>query len=128
MYWLAIERQPITLSQLQQNFITKISLSNLITALSNLKNRSLVETNSDHFTQQPVVMEYAISELIDRINEEIITGEINLFNSHALIQAQAPEYIYNSQVFLILQPLIEQLLFSCGIPEDIGDYLQDKSG
>ena len=126
MYWLAIERQPITLSQLQQNLITNISLGNLIIALRNLINRSLVESNSDRFTQQPVVMEYVVSELVDRINEEIITGEINLFNSHALIQAQAPEYIYNSQVFLILQPLIEQLLFSCGIPESIGDYLQEN--
>ncbi len=124
MYWLAIERQPVSLSKLQTNIVTKISLNNLIKALTNLKNRSLIETNNNKFTQQPVVMEYTISELIERICEEIITGEIKLFNSHALMQAQAQEYIRETQIFLILQPLAEQLLFSCGTTEEINDYLK----
>ncbi|MGF1539565.1 MAG: NACHT domain-containing protein [Pleurocapsa sp.] len=126
MYWLAIARKPIALSKLEKNFVTDISLGHLILALTNLKNRSLIESNGNLFTQQPVIMEYVISELIDRISEEIITGEIKLFNSHALIQAQAEEYIRESQIFLILQPLIEQLLFTCGTTEEINYYLQEN--
>jgi WD40 repeat protein len=126
MYWLAITRQPILISQLQKNFVTKIAISDLIKALTDLKNRSLIETNNDKFTQQPVVMEYTIDELIDNVKQEIITGEIKLFNSHALIQAQAQEYIKESQIFLILQPLAEQLIFACGTSEEINNYLEEN--
>ncbi|BAU67468.1 WD-repeat protein (plasmid) [Stanieria sp. NIES-3757] len=126
MYWLAIVRQPILLSQLQKNFVTNISLGDLIQALTELKNRSLIETNNDKFTQQPVVMEYTINELIENVREEIITGAIKLFNSYALIQAQAQDYIRESQIFLILQPLAEQLLFACGTAEEINNYLQQN--
>ncbi|VEP12415.1 conserved hypothetical protein [Hyella patelloides LEGE 07179] len=124
MYWLAIERQPISLSKLQENFVANLSLGDLIQALTDLKNRSLIETNNNKFTQQPVIIEYIISELIERVCEEIVTGEINLFNSHALIQAQNKEYIKDSQSFLILKPLIEELLFTCGTAEDINNCLK----
>jgi hypothetical protein len=119
MYWLAIARQPILLSQLQKNFVNKISTSDLFKALTNLKNRSLIETEHNKFTQQPVVMEYTINELINNIAEEISTKQIKLFNSHALIQAQAQEYIRESQIFLILQSLINKLMLILGSKEAI---------
>ncbi|GAB4235889.1 MAG: NB-ARC domain-containing protein [Stanieria sp.] len=124
MYWLAISRQPILLSQLQSNLINNIYLGELIKALTNLKSRSLIETNDDKFTQQPVVMEFTISELVEQVKQEIITGNINLFNSHSLIQAQAQEYIREAQIFLILQPLIEQLMLDCYNNEAINQCLK----
>jgi hypothetical protein len=33
------------------------------------------------FTQQPVVMEYVIEELIEQVTEEIYTGEIQILNN-----------------------------------------------
>ncbi len=124
MYWLAIVRQPIDLNQLRSNLVDPISNEELLAALTVLKNRSLIEANNQKFSQQPVLMEYTISELIENIQTEIYTGEIKLFTSHALIQAQAKEYIRDSQIFLILQPLIDKLMQNLGDEEAIAESLR----
>ena len=117
MYWLAISRNPISRAKLQADIVETISDQELTIALTDLKNRSLLETVDDKFTQQPVVMEYTIDEFINNIQTEIVTGKIKLFNSHAIIQAQTEEYIRDSQIFLILQPLIDKLVFVLGSAE-----------
>ena len=119
MYWLAINRKPVSLSELQADLVETISIGELTKALMDLKNRSLIETQDGKYTQQPVVMEYAIDEFINNIQTEIVTGKIKLFNSHAIIQAQTEEYIRDSQIFLILQPLIDKLVFVLGSAESI---------
>jgi hypothetical protein len=77
MYWLAINREPVLLEELQEDFVYPISTSELLQALVSLQRRSLIEKIADGFTQQPVVMEYIITLLIERISEEIASQKFS---------------------------------------------------
>lgn len=111
IYWLALNREPISLAELQEDMALPITLQKLVGALESLGRRSLIEKNAALFTLQPVVMEYITDQFVDQVYTEIKTQNINLFNSHALIKAQAKDYIRETQNRLILDPITEQLLF-----------------
>jgi WD40 repeat protein len=110
LYWLAIGREAVSISQLLADFIPSGFRSQILGALQLLDRQSLIEKSSGCFTLQPVVMEYVTAVLIERICEEITTLDIAIFNSHALLQAQAKDYIRESQVRMILVPLVDRLL------------------
>ncbi|MEG4281419.1 NACHT domain-containing protein [Microcoleus sp. MON1_C1] len=131
MYWLAINREPVLLEELQEDFVSPISTSELLQVLVSLQRRSLIEKIADAFTQQPVVMEYVITRLIEQICEEILglkveclkveisnkfanfqPDNLQLFRSHALVKAQGKEYVVESQIRLIIQPVIDGLITS----------------
>lgn len=126
--WLAIARQPITLPQLRASFTLGLSLGDLLAALSALERRSLIEklppSPDEHqpsFTLQPVVMEYLTRRLIERVcqhlqqhlHQQVFTGQPSApspLTTHALIQAQAKDYIRKTQTRLILKPIADRLL------------------
>ncbi len=127
--WLAILRKPITLAQLRANFTPALSLGDLLVALSALERRCLIEKlppspdqHQPSFTLQPVVMEYVTQRLIERVCQSVLSQSPlsqsplsqQLANSplvsYALIQAQAKDYIRETQTRLILQPVAERLL------------------
>jgi WD40 repeat protein len=118
MYWLAINREPVSVAELQADIVPPVSTPKLLEALESLRGRTLVERaaptlverSTVGFTQQPVVMEYVADQFIEQISEEIKTGEVRLFRSHALLKAQTKDYVRETQVRLILKPVIDQLL------------------
>jgi WD domain, G-beta repeat/NB-ARC domain len=110
MYWLAINREGVIPARLQAEFLPAITLPTLLAALETLHDRSSIETTERGLTQQPVIMEYVTQRLIEQIEREIITGELELFNTHALIEAHTQDYLRDAQIQLILQPLIDRLL------------------
>ncbi|MBW4659063.1 MAG: hypothetical protein KME15_10335 [Drouetiella hepatica Uher 2000/2452] len=110
MYWLAIEREWVTFAELSANCILPIAQRQMIEAMESLQGRSLIEVSKAGFTQQPVVMEYMTQKLIDCCYQEIISQTLNLFRSHALLKTQVQDYIRETQVRLILQPLAQRLL------------------
>ncbi len=112
MYWLAINREPVSLAELQQDLVAKFTVKALLEVLGSLVRRSLIEKTSDGYTQQPVVMEYMTERLIEKVCNEITNSEIDLIGSHALLKATAKEYIRDTQARLILKPIAEQLLFT----------------
>lgn len=114
MYWLAINREAVTLAELRQDLILPVSPIKLLEALESLGRRSLIEKQSlsphpVHFTLQPVVMEYVTEKLIQQVCAEI-TENWQIINTHALLKATAKDDIRGAQTKLILQPVIEQLL------------------
>jgi len=109
MYWLAINRELISLSQLQEDIVSSIPVPKLLEALESLSRRDLIEKNAA-FTQQPVVMEYVTERLVEQVCEEIVTQNLQLFRCHALIKAQAKDYVRDTQIRLILKPVIDRLL------------------
>lgn len=111
MYWLAIEREAVTLDNLRADFVGIVSNRSLLEALESLKRKSLIETSGVAlFTLQPVIMEFVTVELINHICEEILDERLQLFVSHVLVKAQTKNYVRESQVHLILQPVIDKLL------------------
>ena len=110
MYWLAIEREAISLEQLQQNLLISISPTQLLETVKSLKRRSLIEKTKTGFTQQPVVMEYLIGRQIEKVAQEIADSNPDLLTTHALIKAQSQEYIRQIQTRVTLQPLASKLI------------------
>ncbi|MES1023443.1 NB-ARC domain-containing protein [Gloeocapsa sp. BRSZ] len=130
MYWLAINREPITLAELKQDILPLISPREVLEALESLQQRSLIEKaapitlkNTARFTQQPAVMEYVTDQFVTTICNEITTLDINLFNSHALIKAQTKDYIRDAQARFIVQPLVDMLLASFRNKKRIEEHL-----
>ncbi|BAY35845.1 WD-40 repeat-containing protein [Nostoc sp. NIES-2111] len=116
IYWLAINREPVTLTDLRADLVSPVSSMKLLEALDSLTRRSLIEKKSlpptpVQFTLQPVVMEYVTGQLIEQVCTEIQATQTKpqLLNSHALIKATAKDYIRVTQTKLILQAVIEHL-------------------
>ena len=134
VYWLAINREPVDLAELQADLVAHIPICELIESLSSLQRRSLIEKTARGFTQQPVVMEYVSDRAIAQVCAEIGNWEIQqskiqnpkskIFNTHALIKAQAKDYIRETQINLILQPIIDKLITQLGDTENIADRFQ----
>ncbi|MEL7034993.1 MAG: NB-ARC domain-containing protein [Cyanobacteria bacterium J06592_8] len=132
IYWLAINREPISISALQSDLTIPILTKKLLEVLESLQRRSLLETQrgsslqngrSTEFTLQPVVMEYVTDRLIEEVAEEISTQNCHLFRTHALIQATAKDYVRETQIQLILVPLISELLSSFRTQTKIIEHL-----
>ena len=130
MYWLAINREPITLEQLQADLVDSLTQLKLIDGLESLVRRCLIEKaeysagdDGVRFTLQSVVMEYVTNKLIQEICQEINTQELELFRFYALVKATAKDYIKEAQKRLIIQPLIERLLDVLGSQGNIEQRL-----
>jgi len=118
MYWLAIEREPVSLDDLQEDLVDPISERVLFNTLNSLRLRSLLEkSGSAQFTLQPVIMEYVTDGFIELIYKEILSGTVKLFGHHSLIKAQAKDFVRESQVRIIAQSLIKRLLLTVGEEE-----------
>jgi hypothetical protein len=74
-------------------------------------------------TQQPVIMEYVTERFIQTIEQEITMGNLNLFRTHALIEAQTQDYLRDAQIQLILHPLTERLLTHFATPAQLEKHL-----
>lgn len=109
MYWLAINREPVSLLELRTDLLSVVSPTEAIESLESLRRRSLIEKSSHGFTQQPVVMEYMIEQFIEHIFLEIKAENIVMLNRYALIKSQAKDYIRESQTRVILNPLVQRI-------------------
>jgi WD40 repeat protein len=109
MLWLAMTQEPMSLADLSEDMTTYTSKRELLEALESLSRRPLIEKFEHRFSQQPVVMEYMTERIIDEIVQEIMTRDLSLLESHALLKSTAKDYIRESQIRLILEPIITRL-------------------
>ena len=124
--WLAIEREACSLQQLSDDLAPAISRRAVLEAINALRRRCLLETSSadapdgaqgasgPSFTLQNVVTEYVSDYIIDHVCLEIEDSAPQLLTRHALIKAQSKEYVRQSQVRSILQPVAERLAARLG--------------
>jgi hypothetical protein len=59
-------------------------------------------------------MEYVTNRFVEQVVKEIETEAFKLFENHALMKAQAKDYIRSSQVRFILKPIADHLLMTLG--------------
>jgi len=124
--WLALARESLTVQQLKDCFPQPIAIHVLLEALTSLRRRSLIEkvgaasaddqlqlttqpTALAGFTLQNVVSEYVTDTIIEQVCQEIETAQPVLLKTHALLSAQAREFVRQSQERLILHAIVEQL-------------------
>ena len=132
LYWLAINREWTSISELTEDIIPAVSKADLLEALESLSWRSLIEKATPtqierpagSYTQQPVVMEYVTDRLVEQIYQELsaesrrqsspslplpLSPPLSLFQRHALIKTTVKDYVRESQIRLILAPIADQL-------------------
>jgi WD40 repeat protein/transcriptional regulator with XRE-family HTH domain len=124
MFWLAIHQEPITLAELSESITTFVSGRELLEALESLGRRSLLETDNNVFGQQPVIVEYILERLVTQICKELVAAEPTLLKSHALLKARAKDYIRESQIRLILEPIVAQIKNYFRTPQYIAPQCQ----
>ncbi|HET8844761.1 MAG TPA: NB-ARC domain-containing protein, partial [Ktedonobacteraceae bacterium] len=137
LYNLTIEREAVSLHDLQSNMVHSVSRSKIIEALESLRHRSLIErgNSTGSFTLQPVIMEYITERLIEKVCHEIIeyktTGEEAEENYMAssieklpwhlttlpLVKVEAKDYLQNTQMLLIIEPIVARLRATYGEPQ-----------
>ena len=109
MYWLAINREPVSLSELKEDILSLQAKEEVPSTLESLQRRLPLEISSTGFTLQPVLIEYMTERLVKEVCDEIKTRKISLLKSHALLKAQAPDYVRETQKRLILNPIVQKL-------------------
>jgi WD40 repeat protein/transcriptional regulator with XRE-family HTH domain len=113
MYWLAIARESVSLTELKAELITPEPANRVLEAVESLLRRSFIEkeVGSNEFGQQSVVMEYVTERLIEKVSEEIIKGKtLGFVNAYPLMKARSLDYIRQIQERLILEPVKKKLL------------------
>ncbi|MEY3298675.1 MAG: hypothetical protein RLZZ597_1935 [Cyanobacteriota bacterium] len=119
MYWLAINREPVTCTQLLADILPRVSQRTVLEVLESLRWRGLLECTAAGFTLQPVVMEFLTERLIDQVSDEIVAETPVLLSSHALMKTQVKDYIRESQIRLILQPVVDRLMVHLGSSKQV---------
>jgi WD40 repeat protein/DNA-binding XRE family transcriptional regulator len=122
--WLAVEREPVSFAALAADLLPPllfhpanrpdwapgVTRGELVEAVEALRRRSLLEPEGrGTFTLQPVVLEYTTARLVGQVGREVLSGEPELLASHALVKAQAKDYVRHSQEQLLARPLLEEL-------------------
>ncbi|MGD2181444.1 NB-ARC domain-containing protein [Lusitaniella coriacea] len=122
-YWLAINREPVSISELQEDVLSPIAKKQIPETLDTLERQLPLEKIGVRVTLQPVLMEYLTNRFIEHICGELETGKLHLFNSHALIKASVKDYVRESQIRMILNPAISQLRSILDGEDSLGDHL-----
>src|SRR5437588_1016687 len=113
--WLAVLREWTELPTLVQVLHPRVLRAQLLEALEALRRRSLLERGQQaSFSLQSVVMEYLSDALGDSLGEEIVLGDPQQLRRVALEQAQAKDYVRQTQVRLLIHPLVERLRSELG--------------
>src|SRR2546421_2932631 len=108
--WLAVVREWTSLDSLLSLLVMRPTRTRVLEALEALSRRSLIERGQRaSFTLQSVVMEYLTDALLDQLSEEIRTMALDHLHQYALEQAQAKDYVRQTQVRLLVRPLLERL-------------------
>ncbi len=143
LYWLAVEREPISFTELRENIVSPQAKENISSTLQSLQRRLPLEKSTlRQFTLQPVLIEYITGRLIERIGEEISIGRslisnyfteqlvtqiskeiregrIKFLNRHVIFKATGKDYVRDSQRRHILEPIWDNLLTTLGDQETI---------
>jgi transcriptional regulator with XRE-family HTH domain len=109
--WLAIMREPVTLSELRTLLVASKPTEKLLEAVDGLLRRSLIESGQHPggFTLQSVVLEYVTTQLVAEASHEVEQGQLVRLIQHGLVQAGAREYVRQAQERLLLAPLLAHL-------------------
>ena len=109
LYWLAINREPVTVQNLKFDLLLPSSQRATAETLQSLQSRLPLERSKAGFTLQPVLIEYMSDRLIQAVCQSIQTESLDFCNRYPLYKASAPDYLRKAQQRLILIPVLEQL-------------------
>lgn len=125
LLWFAVEREPLSLETLLANLSPTQPTHQVVQAVRALQRRSLLLHTNNYLLGKPqadsptfpntsfiipnVLMEYLVDRLVYDACEEIATESLRHLHTHALVQAQAKEYVRQSQVRSMMLPIANYL-------------------
>ena len=122
--WLAVLREWTPLEAFMQVLHPRVRRAQVLEALEALGRRSLLERGQQaSFSLQSVVMEYLTKELGERLSEEIVLGTPQQLRLYALEQSQAKDYVRQTQVRLLVHPLLARLRSELGADALVEEHL-----
>jgi WD40 repeat protein/transcriptional regulator with XRE-family HTH domain/DNA-binding transcriptional regulator GbsR (MarR family) len=133
--WLAIAREPLTVTELQAVLVTPVSETRVGETLEALQRRSLVEQRTTTglrgaregqaaYALQSLVLEYVTQALVERMARQLQHGGWEDLLDYALEQAEAWEYVRQAQERLIVDPVLLRLQSASGGPEAVQELLK----
>ncbi|MGD1863713.1 MAG: hypothetical protein ACFB0D_04085, partial [Phormidesmis sp.] len=129
MYWLAINHAPCMLEDLQADVVSQDLKENLLYTLQSLERRFLVDVKhvgGASFELHPIVAEYVLNRFIREIFQDLIQGDLSLFNRHALMKADAEDSCREFQKNAIVRPILERLRNYFKSLFQVDEYLNGK--
>jgi WD40 repeat protein len=133
VYWLAIEREPVTGSELRSNLVLNPTMpGEIINALQSLSRRCIAVCQEQTWSIQPVMTAYATNRSIDRFVAELspdrpianLPDRFAHLNTYAIIKATTPDYLRQTQTQSILRPVVDRLLSVWGNSADLNQHLR----
>jgi hypothetical protein len=107
---LAVEREPLTMAVLLADLSPRVRRGAVLEAVEALRRRSLIEAAGPAaFTLQSVVLEYVTDRLVEDVAREIALGRPVLLVGQPVIQAQAKEFVRQTQERVIGTPIVHRL-------------------
>jgi WD40 repeat protein len=117
MYWLCINREPVSALELQSDLFPPVTLTQVLEALESLVRRSLIERFPTGFSQQSVLMEYVSDRLMAQMRSEL-SGEggktDGFLQTYALMKASGKVYVREAQIRVLMKPITDWLLMQYG--------------
>jgi hypothetical protein len=109
--WLAIVREPVTFNELLAVLVAPPPHGQVLEAIESLSRRSLIERGQRpaSFTLQTVVLEYVTAVVIEGTTHEMLQHRLQGLIQYGLEQAGAREYVRQTQVRLLVAPIIASL-------------------
>lgn len=114
MVWLAIEREPAPIATLVDDILDDYARGDILSALTYLRRRHLVQTTGQGFSLQNVVMEYVTARVRKQMLASIHAGDVTGLDRFALMKASALEYIRIHQLHVFIDPLLKFLRVDAG--------------
>jgi WD40 repeat protein len=124
MYWLAINREWVSIAELIEDIVPITSRASVLETLESLTWRSLIERKSGKYTQQPVIMEYVTEQLIEQILTDLTTKNLDLFAKLSLIKTTVKTYIQDGQKRLILRAIADKLCATIRSTDGLDQHLR----
>jgi WD40 repeat protein/DNA-binding SARP family transcriptional activator len=125
--WLALEREPVGALALRTNLLNPGPPRATLEAVRALLRRSLVAQSGSGLALQNVVTEYLTDALITQLSFELESGQLDWLHRYALLKTNAPEYVRQSQLRLLVDPVARQLVAAHGI-EGVGALVRRLLG
>jgi WD40 repeat protein/DNA-binding XRE family transcriptional regulator len=110
---MTVARERVRLADLLASLGSRLGRGAVLEAVEALRRRSLLErveaAGRATFTLQSVVLEYVTDRLVEAVLGEITSDQPVLLVEQALIQAQARDYVRQTQEHLIGRSILERL-------------------
>ena len=133
IYWLAINQKPCLLEALKVDIVSRDHKANLLYTLRSLEQRSLIEviqprngSSRVHYCLHPIVSEYALDRFVREMFCDLVKGDLSVFNSFALLKADAEDNLRELQTKRIIQPILERLKNHFKDLVKVKAYLSDR--